>query len=89
MKNYRFIDKRIIERPINIKANDIEEATDIFLEIISQTDLLTRNSNGNKVEFHEVLVESNDEGICQYLSDYYDLDKYKYDDIYDDIDNWE
>lgn len=79
MKNYRFIDQRIIERPINIKANDIEEATDIFLEIISQTDLLSKNPEWDREEIHEVIVESDDDGICQYLTDYYDINKYQYD----------
>lgn len=60
MKNFRFIQKEVTQKEINIKAEDEIEAIDLFMEIQEKTDILDYENNLGKSKEYELTIEETD-----------------------------
>lgn len=60
MKNFKFIQKEVTQKEINIKAEDEIEAIDLFIEIQEKTDILDNNNKLGKSKEYELTIEESD-----------------------------
>ena len=58
MSNFKFIERKIIEKEINIEAENEIEAIDFFLKIKTNSDILDMDNNAVKSESFEIEIES-------------------------------
>ena len=57
MNKFRFVERKIVEKEINIKAKDELEAIDLFLKIKNQTDILDMDNPNGKSESYEISID--------------------------------
>lgn len=86
MNNYKFTIRNIMEKELNIQEENIDEAIDLFLKITNQTDILENNLEDDENSYFEFDIETDDDGIEDYLKEHYDIccDDELDDDIYED-----
>lgn len=59
MNKFRFVERKIVEKEINIKAKDELEAIELFLKIKNQTDILDMDNPVGKSESFEISIDNN------------------------------
>ena len=83
MKNFKFIQKEVTQKEINIKAEDEIEAVDLFIEIQEKTDILDYNNNLGKSREYELTIEESEIEPDEENNEYLDEDDECLDDIED------
>ena len=83
MNKFRFVERKIVEKEINIKAKDELEAIELFLKIKNQTDILDMDNPVGKSESFEISIDQDIDGESEdEIADEYDeeLDEEFYED---------
>lgn len=83
MKNFKFIQKEVTQKEINIKAEDEIEAVDLFIEIQEKTDILDYNNNLGKSREYELTIEESEIETDEETNEYFDENDEYLDDIED------
>ena len=93
MNNYKFKELNSKNKDVAIKADNIDEALEIYALMRTNTNLFKRNNKG----YIEIEIITDDQNIDEYIKDKYDFEynnedvfEYDYDDDYvDDEDDYD